>query len=633
MFNEKKNTYTLDYIEKLFTYIPKIFIIIIGFLLILLSYILLDIDKKRTLDLIEQKQILNYEFSQKNKLNNFIGKVNQKVNKHFSNVKRKLKKIVYKTIGYLDAKYSKLDTKDLYKYLIKIEKQQNIKFVIFQEKDLNIIHGENSILTLQKNMFNTDNKNKFKTLLLMYISSQGKNNLQSWKYDFHKNMLLSFFDILELNNTKLYIGAFSTVENIQQITKESIIKSILNMKSKANYNIWFYNSITQQTFNYNNTYNKNSAFAIIKTKNYKLKKYQILKYYSLNDNGKNKEFEKSVHIYSKYPFLVSIEYDKQSILKSNQLKINKIENKYKNIFYKMTFYIILLISILLLFSFLFSNFIKKIFGKYNRSLQKKTDLLKYHKKKVELLVIEEVEKNRKKDRLLIQQSKLASMGSMLENIAHQWRQPLNNVNLILHFLRDNYKNKDFSKEQLEKYINKSKIQIDYMSQTIDDFRDFYQPSKIINNFNISLVIQDVLKITKEQFIHDNIKIILDLNDIFILNYENELKQTLLNILNNAKDAIVLKRKRNLFEAYIKIKVIQNKEFVKITIENDGGKIKKEIIEKIFEPYFTTRAEILGTGIGLYMAKMIIETNMKGKISVENIKDGVSFSILLPLKSN
>jgi PAS domain S-box-containing protein len=257
--------------------------------------------------------------------------------------------------------------------------------------------------------------------------------------------------------------------------------------------------------------------------------------------------------------------------------------------------------------------------------------IKVSQEELKLKVEDEVKKNRKKDRLLIQQSKLASMGEMLGNIAHQWRQPLNTVNLILHFLRDNYKNKDFTKDKLEKYINKSKIQIDYMSQTIDDFRKFYKPSKKANQFSISQAINEVLKISKEQFEHDNIEVNIETVDVIITNYENELKQSLLNILNNAKDAIIKKREKEEYNAFINIKVIEKQKNVKIIIQNNGGEINRDIIEKIFEPYFTTKFETQGTGIGLYMTKTIIETNMKGKIKVENMNNGVRFMIILPLQ--
>jgi PAS domain S-box-containing protein len=254
--------------------------------------------------------------------------------------------------------------------------------------------------------------------------------------------------------------------------------------------------------------------------------------------------------------------------------------------------------------------------------------IKLSEEELKLKVEEELSKNREKDRILIQQNKLAAMGEMLGNIAHQWRQPLNNVSLILQFLRDNYKNKEVSEEKLDKFMNKANKHIEYMSQTIDDFRNFYKPSKIQNKFFVNESIDTLLYMVRNQYESENIKINFEYENIEITNYENELKQALLNILNNAKDALLSKKHIEDFDAFINIFLYKNKEKMILEISNNGGNIDEEILYKIFEPYFTTKFETQGTGIGLYMTKSIIETNMKGKIEVQNISDGVKFTITL-----
>ncbi len=254
--------------------------------------------------------------------------------------------------------------------------------------------------------------------------------------------------------------------------------------------------------------------------------------------------------------------------------------------------------------------------------------IKVSQEELKLQVKEEVDKNRQKDRILIQQSKLAAMGEMLGSIAHQWRQPLNNVSLIIQFLRDNYRNEDVSTSKLEKFMNKANYHIEYMSDTIDDFRNFYKPSKTQNEFSLKLCVDSLLYMVKTQFENENIKIDFEFEDVLIINYENELKQSILNILNNAKDALLLKKKNTKFDALISIKIkkdiFKEEKTVKLIISNNGGNIKEDIIDKIFEPYFTTKFESQGTGIGLYMTKSIIETNMKGKIEVQNINASVEF---------
>lgn len=256
--------------------------------------------------------------------------------------------------------------------------------------------------------------------------------------------------------------------------------------------------------------------------------------------------------------------------------------------------------------------------------------IKVSEEELKQKVQEEVSNNRDKDRILIQQSKLASMGEMIGSIAHQWRQPLNNVSLFMQFLQDNYRNENVNVKMIDNYFSRARTQIGYMSQTIDDFRNFYKSSHHIMPFDLDDVMQSTLEIVRVPMEEHGITLFYNCPKLEMLSYENELRQAILNILNNAKDALLTKREKESFTPLVELNVTHNETHVEIEIYNNGGGIPEDIVNRIFEPYFTTKFETKGTGIGLYMTKTLVEKNMKGSIEACNVKEGVVFKITLPL---
>jgi PAS domain S-box-containing protein len=237
-----------------------------------------------------------------------------------------------------------------------------------------------------------------------------------------------------------------------------------------------------------------------------------------------------------------------------------------------------------------------------------------------------VEALREKDRFLIQQSRLASMGEMIGNIAHQWRQPLNNLGLIVQDLQQAYIFEDIDEEYIVSVVDDSMRIINRMSSTIDDFRDFFKPDKEMRSFLISDSINGVLELGSAGLTNSSINIELQVGEIWTSGFPQEYSQVLLNIINNAKDILITKDEK---ERNIWIRAFRDGDFSVVEIEDSGGGVDEEIIGKIFEPYFTTKHQSDGTGIGLYMSKTIIETNMKGVLSVENGEYGAIFKIETP----
>lgn len=243
---------------------------------------------------------------------------------------------------------------------------------------------------------------------------------------------------------------------------------------------------------------------------------------------------------------------------------------------------------------------------------------------LEKRVKEEVAKNREKDMLIAQQGRLAAMGEMIGNIAHQWRQPLNAIAVIIQNFPEAYQFGDMD----EKYIN-SKVEklmgiINFMSQTIDDFRNFFRSDKVKQNFNVSQTVHKAISFVEANYKNKNIEIIVDAEkEVFINGYSNEYAQVVINLLNNAKDILI---ERNIENPVIRV-TLKSLDFKSVlTVSDNGGGIPEEIIEKIYEPYFTTKEQGKGTGIGLYMSKTIIEKNMQGKLTSKNNNEGAEFKI-------
>jgi len=244
-------------------------------------------------------------------------------------------------------------------------------------------------------------------------------------------------------------------------------------------------------------------------------------------------------------------------------------------------------------------------------------------------VKQEIQKNIEKDLILQRQERLAGMGEMIGNIAHQWRQPINSLGLIMSDLEDAALYGECDLAYIKTAVGKSHNIIRKMSSTIDDFRHFFRKDKNTGTFGLRHMTGECLNLVDASMKNSNINILVHCgHEVFVSGYANEYSQAMMNILNNARDAII---HRKVAEGEIIIEISEDEASGVLSIRDNGGGIAPEVLPKIFEPHFTTKAQ--GLGIGLYMTQVAIEKNMNGRIEVENVANGVRFSLYLSKASS
>jgi PAS domain S-box-containing protein len=246
---------------------------------------------------------------------------------------------------------------------------------------------------------------------------------------------------------------------------------------------------------------------------------------------------------------------------------------------------------------------------------------------LEQRVLEEIKKNEEKQKILFWQSRMASLGQMLANIAHQWRQPLTELNLTF-FNINKASRKCCNNEKVLEYYEEGKFIIKSMSKTIDDFTNFFAPNKPSEPFFLNESVNESLEILKKLILRENITIRTSFEKIKVVGISNELSQVIINLIQNANDAF---NQHGITNKKIIIKTYKTEDnFAILEIKDNALGIPSEFIDKIFEPYFTTKHSSSGTGLGLFMSRMIIEKSLNGTISVNNYEDGSIFTIKIPI---
>ena len=427
----------------------------------------------------------------------------------------------------------------------------------------------------------------------------------------------------EIINKKIAVGNNFTVHNL--------------LKEKyPNLDLILVNSVEEGL----NLVSKNKVFAFVDIKpilTYNIAKFEFKDLKVSGNTGI--DFSLKIMVRKEYKDLIPIINKTIATIPASELMV--IVNSWNNVQFKTSIdYTTVLILIFLVFfgaiAFVHRTATLNILNKKLKyTVEEKTKELKHLNENLHVTIDKKTKELLEQEAILNQQSKMAAMGEMIENIDHQWRQPLSVISTISSSLKIkkemNILNDNEFYEAL-KNINKTS---EHLSNTIDDFRNFFSPNKEMNKFYVSQLIKKSKDLIKSRFDKFNIKVIEHIDDIEILSYQNELFQVILNLFSNSIDVLSSSQIEN---KIIYIKIYHDENNLYIEFLDNGGGIKDEFINRVFEPYFTTKHKSQGTGIGLYMSLQIVTKHLNGEISVKNdtfIENntayfGAKFTILLPI---
>jgi len=320
------------------------------------------------------------------------------------------------------------------------------------------------------------------------------------------------------------------------------------------------------------------------------------------------------------------DYDKNKLLKiiKQKEKLHEIrQNEFKDFMLVLT---VVVFVFMVLFSILMNTIIHDVIKKYKKRVENREERLELLNKTLVTKVRKGIEDGKQKDKAILQQSKLARMGEMISMIAHQWRQPLTEISGTLMELETATRFKKVTDEHILTSIEKSDKMIEFMSNTIDDFRNFYKPDKKKEVFDVLASCKKAINLASAS-LEDSL-IILDLDvkeNKFINGYPTEFAQVILNLISNAKDILVERKIQN---PKITLEIKSDGSLCIIKVKDNAGGLDEKYFDLIFDPYFSTKESSKGTGLGLYISKLIIEKNMGGELSVENSEEGAVFKIVL-----
>jgi signal transduction histidine kinase len=519
-----------------------------------------------------------------------------------------------------------------------------------------IFYNKNNNLDLSRLSKQLRTNTKFKNVWFHIINNKGRSIYRSWTYKKHDKIVAFRKDLSQMiKNPKIrttisvgrYDMTFKAMVPIYDGTKFlGILESIthfnsitrgLRLSDKVEPIIIIEKKFTKQL--------KEKSFSKILLKDYVVANLsvdnKIIKYFD-NKNVDSYLTIKDYKIEKDYIITnTEIKYKDEKLAsfltfkKLDDITIEYIKEYKKNTFIYLLLFLVLLGLILFIISYyLYSKELRKLYVKLNKNQNELSSI----NNSLQETIDEEVGKNFEKNKLMFHQHKMAAMGEMIGNIAHQWRQPLSIITTAASGIKLKKElgiDDGNDVESLDTIVRSA----NYLSNTIDDFRYFFSSEKTKDTVNSEIVFNKVLSLLKPEYDVQNIKLIKNIDSFEVCIYQNELIQVLINILNNARDELV--KIEDYEKRYILIDLHKDNENIIIKIKDNASGIPEDILNRIFEPYFTTKHKSQGTGIGLYMSKEIIVKHMKGDMMVENVKIiiegnsyiGAEFTLIIPFDLN
>ncbi|AXH16071.1 histidine kinase [Malaciobacter mytili LMG 24559] len=601
--------------EKNLTRIIRYSLPLLTIIISLVITILLFLENKRTFE--QEKKLLNSEFIKENKKNiqeevervyNYILYMKESTD---NSLKNQIKNRVYEAYQIANDIYEKYKNKKSKEEIFEIIKD-TLRSITFNEgRGYYFIDDINGIKHLQplnpefegKNLLNYKDANGYEFVKTISETIKNKSERFDTYYWYKPNDLksyrkISFYKYFEPYN--IVIGTGEYVEDYENEVK----RKVLNYINLIRYKNEGYIFILDYDFNYlshiNPKYIGKNALLIDDAKNIENVSKDILfiakngeGYYSYIQYRKpstNLPTKKISYVkgIKNWNWIIGTGFYEDDLKNNLEQKKKEIDTKFLNYISNVLVVAFVLTLIFLAISIYISKLIEDNFRIYKKEIENQQNIL-------------------------AQQSKMASMGEMIANIAHQWRQPLSVISTAatgISFQKElnSLSDKDFF-EATEK-INDS---AQYLSKTIDDFKNFFSPIKNEKLTNIKELFLKTFKLLDAQFKTKNINIVQNIKDIQIVTLENEFLQVLINILNNARDELVKVE----YDRFIFINVSHNEKTAIIEIYDNAGGINEKYLEKVFEPYFTTKDKSIGTGIGLYMSHEIVTKHLNGTLSVQN----------------